>query len=186
MQRSHHGIHRNLGIWDGTQENVYCRFEPRLVRPPMRLTPYVAAIGFMFALLILSAPHASAQVMGGGGMIFGHVYGFDMWDGLVPLVWVTVTATNQNYQFQASTGGQGTFEMYVPVGTYNLTVDAPGYSTYPLNVSVSDGGSSAATFYFEQSHVPIPEFPTQALTLIIAMVLAVTLLSRKRRQKPAN
>jgi hypothetical protein len=149
----------------------------------MRLAPYVATIGILLAFLILTAPHASAQVFGGGGMIFGHVYGFDMWDELVPLVWVPVTATNQNYQFQVSTGAQGSFEMFVPVGTYNLTVDAPGYSTYPLNVSVSDGGSSAATFYFEQSHVPIPEFPTQAIALIATIALAVTLLSKKSSKK---
>jgi hypothetical protein len=145
----------------------------------MRLALYVAAIGIMLALLVLSAPQASAQMLGGGGYIFGHVYGFDMWDELVPLEWVTVTATNQNYQFQVSTGANGTFEMFVPVGTYNLTVDAPGYKTYNLNVSVSDGSSSAATFYLEQSHVPIPEFSTQAFALIVAMALAVTLLSRK-------
>jgi hypothetical protein len=152
----------------------------------MRLAPYAAAIGIVLALLILSAPHTSAQIIGGGGYIFGHVYGFDMWDELVPLEWVTVTAANQNYQFQASTGANGTFEMFVPIGTYNLTVDAPGYKTYSLNVSVSDGSSSAATFYFEQSHVPIPEFPTQALTLIVAMVLAVTLLSRKSGKRKSS
>lgn len=152
----------------------------------MRLAPYVAASGIMLAILILSAPPATAQIVLGGGYIFGHVYGFDMWDQLVPLEWVTVTAANPNYQFEVSTGANGTFEMFVPAGTYNLTVDARGYKTYSLSVSVSDGSSSAATFYFEQSHVPIPEFPAQVLSLIVAMALAVTLLSRKATKRKSS
>jgi hypothetical protein len=167
-------------------ENVYCPFEEAIVRVKMRLAPHIAAIGIVVVVLILSAPAATGQAMGGGGYIFGHVYGFDMWDELVPLEWVTVTATNPSYQFEVSTGANGTFEMFVPSGTYNLTVDAPGYKTYSLSVSVSEGSSSAATFYFEQSHVPIPEFPTQALPLIVAIALAVMLLSRKSRKRKSG
>ena len=153
----------------------------------MRLAPYAVAIGIMVAILILSAPPAFAQIpQQGGGYIFGYVYGFNMWDHLVPLEWVTVTATNADYQFAISTGANGTFEMFVPAGTYNLTVDAPGYKPYSSSVSVSDGSSSMASFYLEQSGVPIPEFPAQAVSLIVAMALAVTLLARKTAKRKSS
>jgi hypothetical protein len=146
----------------------------------MRLAQYAVAMAIMLAVLILSAPPAIAQISAhGGGYIFGYVYGFNMWDQLVPLEWVMVTATNADYQFSVPTGANGTFEMFVPAGTYSLTVDAPGYKSYSSSVSVSDGSSSMASFYLEQSGVPIPEFPAQAVSLTIAVALAVTLLARK-------
>jgi hypothetical protein len=69
--------------------------------------------------------------------------------------------------------------MYVPVGTYNLTVSPPGYVAHSSMVSVSDGSSSTASFYLEESHIPIPEFPAQMVSAIVVMALAVTLLARR-------
>jgi hypothetical protein len=162
--------------------------QPALARVKMKLAPYALALGIIIAILILRAPPTFAQTpQQGGGYIFGWVYGFNMWDELVPLEWVPVTATSVNYQFAVSTGANGTFEMFVPAGTYNLTVNAPGYKPHSLTVAVSEGSPSMASFYLEQSGVPIPEFPAQALSMIIAIALAVTLLSRKStKRKPSS
>jgi len=113
-------------------------------------------------------------------MIYGWVYGFTWDDQLAPLVWVQVTASGPNAQFTVSTGGNGVFEMYVPVGTYNLTVSPPGYVAHSSMVSVSDGSSSTASFYLQESHIPIPEFPTQMVSAIMIIALAVPLLARRR------
>ena len=139
----------------------------------------------MLGFLILHAPPAFGQTFAqGGGLIYGYVYGFTWDDQLVPLVWVQVTASNPNATapntlFTTSTGGNGVFEMYVPVGTYNLTVSPPGYVAHSSMVSVSDGSSSTASFYLEESHIPIPEFPTQMVSVILVMAVAVTLLARR-------
>lgn len=151
----------------------------------MRLFPYALAIVFLLGFLMLRAPPAFAQMPGqGGGLIYGWVYGFTWDDQLVPLVWVQVTASNPNYPnyplITASTGGNGVFEMYVPVGTYNLTVSPRGYVAHSSMVSVSDGSSSTASFYLEESHIPIPEFPIQMVSAIMVMALAVTVLARRR------
>ena len=149
----------------------------------MRLAPYAVALVILLTILILRAPATSALSPQGGGLIFGWVYGFTWDDQLIPLEWVQVTATNPNYiPFTVSTGANGIFEMFVPTGTYNLTVSPPGYKAYSSMVSVSDGSSSSASFYLEQSHVPIPEFPTQGVALIIVIALATSLLTRKRAQ----
>ena len=146
----------------------------------MRLAPYALALGILLVILILRAPATSALSPQSGGLIFGWVYGFTWDDRLVPLEWVQVTATNPSYPpFTVSTGANGTFEMFVPIGTYNVTVSPPGYKAYSSMVSVSDGSSSAASFYLEQSHVPIPEFPTQGVALIITIALASMLLTAR-------
>ena len=150
----------------------------------MKLAPYAVALGIFLTILLLRAPATSALSSQGGGMIRGWVYGFTWDDQLIPLEWVQVTATNPNYPpFTVSTGANGIFEMFVPTGTYNLTVSPPGYKTYSSMVSVADGSSSSASFYLEQSHVPIPEFPTQGVALIIAIALATTLLTRKSTKR---
>lgn len=146
--------------------------------------PYAAAVGIVLAILILGVGPTTAQTpLQGGGYIHGWVYGFNMWDELVPLEWVNVAATNADYEFVASTGVNGTFEMFLPAGTYKLTISAPGYKAYSSSVAVSDGSSSTVNLYLEQSGVPIPEFPAQAVSMIVVMALAVTLLSRKAMKR---
>jgi hypothetical protein len=149
----------------------------------LRLFPSALAIVFLLGFLILRAPPAFAQTPG-WGVIYGWVYGFTWDDQLVPLVWVQVTASNPNFPLiTASTGGNGVFELPVPVGTYNLTVSPLGYVARSSMVSVSDGSASTVSFYLEQSHVPIPEFPTQMVSTITVMALAVTLLARRTKRK---
>jgi hypothetical protein len=46
-------------------------------------------------------------------------------------------------------------------------------------VSVSDGSSSTASFYLEESHIPVPEFPAQMVAAVMVMAVAVTLLARR-------
>ena len=151
----------------------------------MRLISYALAILFLLGFLMLRAPPAFAQTFAqGGGAIYGTVYGFTWDDQIVPLAWVQVTASDAaaprpNAVFTTTTEGDGVFEMYVPVGTYNLTVSPPGYVAHSSMVSVSDGSSSTASFYLYESHIPIPEFPTQMVSMVMVMAVAVTLLARR-------
>ncbi len=77
--------------------------------------------------------------------------------------------------------------MFVPTGTYNVTVVEPGYKPYSNVIAVSSGSTSTINFYLEQSHVPVPEFPSgmiQALAIVTlsAALLAMRHTRRKRRQ----
>lgn len=106
-----------------------------------------------------------------------------MYDELVPLLWVSVTATSADYNFVAYTGANGTYEMFLPAGTYNLSVSAPGYKPYSGSISVSDGSSSAINVYLEQSGVPVPEFPAQAVSIVVVAALAAALLSKRATKR---
>jgi len=151
----------------------------------MRLIACALGIVFLLGFLMLRAPPVFAQTFAqGGGAIYGTVYGFTWDDRLVPLAWVQVTASDPVASgpyalFTTSTEGNGAFLMYVPVGTYNLTVSPQGYVAHSSMVSVSDGSSSTATFYLEESHIPIPEFPTQMVSVMMVMAVAATLLARR-------
>ncbi len=69
--------------------------------------------------------------------------------------------------------------MFIPVGNYNVTVTEPGYVSYSTSVSVSGGSSSVINFYLEESHVPIPEFQSELVSVVLVLSLIAVLLRKK-------
>lgn len=122
----------------------------------------------------------------GGGLLHGVVYGFDMYDALVPILWAPVTVDNGQFKLVAYTGGSGTYELFVPAGSYNVTVVAPGYKASSAIVFVSSGSSSAINFYLYQSGVPVPEFPSGALSIILMVAFAGALLAKRAAARKAR
>jgi len=155
----------------------------------MKLNGYLAVVAFTIAVLLVGTKVVGAQLQvqqsygQGGGMITGSVYGFDMYDELVPIDWATVRAQNSQYNFVSYTGGGGYYEMYVPEGTYNVTVVEPGYLSYSNVVAVSPGSASTINFYLEQSHVPVPEFPAGMATALMVLSLAAVLVAARRTKR---
>jgi hypothetical protein len=150
----------------------------------LRKALYAAAIAIVLAALIIGTRTTSAQVpsQGGGGFIQGYVYGFDMYDKLQPLAWVQVTASNANYKFVASTGGGGDYGMFVPPGAYNLSVSAPGYTPYSRSVFIGEGSATDINVYLYESGVPVPEFPTQTIAMVIVFAVSGLLLAKRTRK----
>ena len=143
----------------------------------------IALLGTRIVLAQTQSPQNYAPL--GGGQIAGYVLGFDMYDQLQPIEWATVNADNGQFHFVAYTGSSGWYSMFVPQGVYNVTVVEPGYKAYSNTVSVSDGSASTINFYLEESHVPVPEFPTgMASTIaIISMAAALAVLKLRRRKR---
>jgi len=117
---------------------------------------------------------------GGGGMIRGTVLGFNMYDQLEPIAWASVFANNGQRTFVAYTSAGGFYEMFVPVGIYNVTVIQPGYRAYTNIVTVSDGSTSSINFILEQSHVPVPEYQPSMAVIVMVLALAAALVIRRR------
>jgi len=179
-------MHRKLRVEKNFSITFISEPQDDNCRGKMRPLPYVAVFTVLLGLLlVVGAAVASAQsnpeqtFLGGGGMIRGNVYGFNMWDELVPIEWATVTAANSRYSFVAYTGGGGTYEMFVPMGVYNVTVAPPGYKAYSISVTVGDGSSSSINFYLEQSGVPVPEFQPAAFSIVLFVALASVLLAKR-------
>jgi len=158
----------------------------------MRKLAYAVALAIIMAIVFRAGSFASAQsqpVQGyGGGYVSGYVYGYNMWDELIPLDWVQVNATSDQYgTFSAYTAGGGFYDMFLPTGTFMLSVEEPGFKAYNMSIAVSDGASlNGINFYLERSNVPIPEFPTQIISLMVIIAIAAALIARRaaKRRNP--
>ncbi len=118
----------------------------------------------------------------GGGTLTGRVYGYNMYDQAIPLVWAKVFVyMNYSLVGEASTGVNGSFVMFVPVGLLNVTVVCPGFKMQAKTVAISDGGMAQMNFYLERSEVPIPEFDASYLQIIALVLLVSTLVLTKRK-----
>jgi hypothetical protein len=155
----------------------------------MRPIWYVAIVAFTIGILLLGVKSVGAQpqtqqVFGaGGGEITGSVYGFDMYDQLQPISWASVYANNGRSTFVAYTDGGGYYEMFVPQGMYNVTVVEPGYVAYSAAVAVSPGSASTINIYLEESHVPVPEFPSGMVSAVAVLALAAVLVAARRTKR---
>jgi hypothetical protein len=141
-------------------------------------------------MLILGSRLVGAQPLkpqqqydAGGGIITGAVYGFDMFDELEPIAWATVYASSPQYKFTSYTSGGGVYQMFVPQGTYNVTVVQPGYVPQGSIVAVSAGSANTINFYLEESHVPVPEFPSGMVSAIAVLAFAAVLVAVKRNKR---
>jgi hypothetical protein len=152
----------------------------------MRPVRYFVVAAFTVAILLLGSRmvHAQPQAQqvwgAGGGMITGSVYGFDMFDELQPIAWASVYANNGQTTFTAYTGGSGYYSMYVPQGRYNVTIVEPGYVSQSYAVAVAPGSASTINFYLEESHVPVPEFPSGMVSAVTLVALAAVLVASRR------
>lgn len=149
----------------------------------MKLLPYWIAFGLVFAVLLMGANTASAQVHSeqyGGGYIQGYVFGYNMWDELIPLGWADIYVSNDLYTFQYSSYTDGSYGFYLPVGAYNMTVAEPGFVGQSRALTVSDGSATTGyNFFLERSNVPVPEFPTEFFAVLMVLAIGGTLIAKR-------
>lgn len=120
----------------------------------------------------------------GGGLVYGQVLGFNMYDELVPLEWAKVMAFDENGEIveSVSTLKNGYYEMFLPVGKFQLKVECPGYIEQTMDIAVSSGSSISVNFYLKQSGIPIPEFPYPILQLLIVLALLIVIKIMKSKK----
>ena len=151
----------------------------------MKPTRYFAVAALTIGILLLGTKLVGAQpqVQQGGGMIIGSILGFNMYNQLEPISWASIYANNGQHTFVSYSDAGGYYEMYVPQGMYNVTVVEPGYVPYSNAVSVGDGSTSTINFYLEESHVPVPEFPSGMVSAVAVLALAAVLVAARRTKR---
>jgi len=119
-----------------------------------------------------------------GGMLSGKVYGYNMYDEAIPLMWARVSAYENGSLIESvTTGDNGTYVMFLPAARLNVTVQHPGFKTQAKLVAVSEGGLAQLNFYLERSETPIPEFEAYFLPFVAASLLIFTVVLTKRKRR---
>ena len=152
----------------------------------MKFVRYAFVLAMVVALMLvgstLVAARSETQQYYAGGEISGRVLGFTMYDELRPIVWAMIYVNNGQQTFVTYTGAGGFFYVYVPAGSYNVTVVEPGYTIQSGTVVVSDG-PAIINFNLEQSHVPVPEFPAGIVYIIATIALSAAMLAVRRTKR---
>jgi len=116
-------------------------------------------------------------------MVQGHVYGRNYMGDVRALAWANVTVTDGSYTQSTSSGDDGYYMMYVPVGEYTLTASLVGYNSSSTFLPVTNGSTTEYDFYLEQSNEPIPEFSVYAAPVISVFALWISLAVLRRRKR---
>lgn len=132
---------------------------------------FILTASLVLALVLIGGrlvfAQSTQQYYGGpGGEITGMVIGVDGH----PFDWATIYASNSQQTFEAFSGMSGVYEMRVPLGTYNVTVSAHGYTADSAALNVTENSSSTVNFYLQQV---VPEFPPMIEPLLIAFTIAL-------------
>ena len=142
-----------------------------------------ASVCIMINITTVSASWKTEISYGAGGRVHGHVYGFNVYDELVTLSWATVAAVQDGETVETAYSFDGFYEMYLPSGTFDLVVEAPGYFSETRSVFIGDGSDFAIDFFMERNNQPIPEFPTLAIQAISMLSLLATLLLVRKKTR---
>jgi hypothetical protein len=104
-----------------------------------------------------------------------------------PHDWAVVYAKNSQHEYQAFSGYDGAYLLRVPVGVYNVTVNAPVFTDSATKLTangstanVTENGTVRIDFHLQES--PIPEFPPSIIPIAIALAFATTLILRRIRK----
>lgn len=146
--------------------------------------PLLSVLLLVGTVMVFASPCPRVEgVRPAGGSLIGQVYGYDMYDQAMPLVWARVVAyVNYSLVGSAATGSNGMYVMFLPTGVITVSVESQGFKTKSTNVAISDGGSAVMNFYLERSEIPIPEFKANYLPIVSVSLLATALILIKRKR----
>ncbi len=134
----------------------------------------------VLSALVWATPAARAS----GGSVKGMVLWIDQYGNARPMAWAQVTAEGGASEPIVAYTTDGTYMMWLPAGTYDITASSsPGF--YPdtqSGVVVSPGSSASIDFTLKPTGQPIPELPPWSQPLVVLCTLMITAIAVRRRR----
>lgn len=134
----------------------------------------------VLSALVWATPAARAS----GGSVKGMVLWIDQYGNARAMAWAQVTAEGGASEPIVAYTTDGTYMMWLPAGTYDITASSsPGF--YPetqSGVVVSPGSSASIDFTLKPTGQPIPELPPWSQPLVVLCTLMITAIAVRRRR----
>src|SRR5208282_1784759 len=136
----------------------------------------------------ISGTHLSGEASGIfevdlNGFISGTALAFTWANDFRPLSWATVSVTGANGATWNYYTFDGVYGMYLPGGSYSLTIASPGIASQTLSVAVTGGEvGTAGNVYMQQINIPVREFSGIAVIAFAALAASLYVLQRRRRK----
>jgi len=110
------------------------------------------------------------------------VYWIDMYGDAYPMAWAQITANDGANPPIVAYTTDGTYAMWLPEGTYDLTASSPPgfFPDTRSGIVISPGSSTGLDFTLKPTGEPIPELPPWAQPLILLGAIMVTALAVRR------
>jgi hypothetical protein len=146
------------------------------------ISALIIASAFLGVVTTEGNPSRGSQILyGAGGRIHGTIYTFNVYDELIEVSWASVTAIQDGKTIEKAYSNDGSYEMYLPSGNFDIIVEVPGCFQETTTVFIGDGDDYALDFVMERNNQPIPEFPIFPIQLIAMLSLMALLLVMRKK-----
>ncbi|HKM75907.1 MAG TPA: hypothetical protein VJZ32_05780 [Candidatus Bathyarchaeia archaeon] len=153
----------------------------------MKFARILTTLMLMLLLLLLSSRIVSANFLPQQNLqdtaLQGYVLGAGS-AGIQPIDWALIMLRNGGQSFEVFSGISGFYQIHLPGGTYNVTVNVPvdpSYLNYSTTLMIPNGTTTLMNFQLQQV-LPVPEIHSPVAFVMILSTVGVTLLSRKTRR----
>jgi hypothetical protein len=136
----------------------------------------------------------------GDGRVSGHIYGFTKDNKIIPLDGASIKALKNGEIVKVAYSRNGFYEMYLPIGTYTLIVEHPGYRQESFMIHIESPGDQVELnitlelefdYSSSSTHLPYPVggvlTPVSKLAILapymalIGLAAVVALAVKKRK-----
>jgi len=152
----------------------------------MRLTRILSILMITVLLILLSSRMASAHFLPEQNpqdtALQGYVLGSGS-SGIQPIDWALIKLRNGEQSFEVFSGITGFYQIYLPGGTYNVTVDVPvdpSYLSYSTTLIIPNGTTTLINFQLQRV-LPVPEINAPLISLVLLVTIGMILPIQKTR-----